>query len=97
MKDGGQILWNATAICEMSKTSWKMEKLLMKGDSVNHSKVQKFLLEHETSQDFTNWDRKFHLWKGDILVADLQEVEKIDASEIDPRRINAKDVLTPQR
>ena len=26
MKGGGQTLWNAIAICEMSKTSWRMEK-----------------------------------------------------------------------
>ena len=32
-------------------------------------------------------------WKGDILVADLEDLEKFDASEIYPRRINAKDVL----
>ena len=30
------ILGNAIAICEMSKTSWKMGKLSMKGDSENH-------------------------------------------------------------
>ena len=37
------------------------------------------------------------MWKGDILVADIEELEKMDASEIHPRRINAKEVLTPQR
>ena len=37
------------------------------------------------------------IWKGDILVADLEDVEKLDASEIHPRRINAKEVLTPPR
>ena len=37
------------------------------------------------------------IWKGDILVADIEEVENMDASEIHPRRINAKEVLTPQR
>ena len=30
MKSGGQILWNAIAICEVSKTSWQMGKLLMR-------------------------------------------------------------------
>ena len=40
MKNGGLILWNATAIREMSKTSWQMGKLLMKVDSENHSKAQ---------------------------------------------------------
>ena len=27
MKNGGPILWNAIAICEMYKTSWQMGKL----------------------------------------------------------------------
>ena len=37
------------------------------------------------------------IWKGDILVADIEELENMDASEIHPRRINAKEVLTPRR
>ena len=36
------------------------------------------------------------IWKGDILVADIDELAKMDASEIYPRRINARGVLTPQ-
>ena len=40
MKVGGQILWNADAICEMSKTSWQIGKLSMKDDLENHSKGQ---------------------------------------------------------
>ena len=35
------------------------------------------------------------VWKGDILVADLEELEQMDASEIHARRLNAKEVLTP--
>ena len=34
--------------------------------------------------------------RRDIVVADLEELDKVDASVIHPRRINAKDVLTPQ-
>ena len=30
------------------------------------------------------------IWKGDILVADLEELETMDASEIYSRRLNAK-------
>ena len=33
------------------------------------------------------------IWKGDILKADIEELEKLDASEIYPRRLNAKEVL----
>ena len=35
------------------------------------------------------------IWKGDILVADIEELEEMDASEIYAKRINAKEVLTP--
>ena len=35
------------------------------------------------------------IWKGDILVADVEELEKMDASEIHAKRLNAKEVLTP--
>ena len=35
--------------------------------------------------------------KGDVLVADLEELENVHASEIHLRRINAKEVLTPHR
>ena len=34
--------------------------------------------------------------KGDILVADVEELEKMDASEIYARRLNAKEVLMPK-
>ena len=32
-------------------------------------------------------------WKGDVLIADLEDLEKLDASEIYPPRINAKEVF----
>ena len=35
------------------------------------------------------------IWNGDILIADLNE--KLDASAIYPRRINAKEVLITQK
>ena len=37
------------------------------------------------------------IWKGDMLVADIEEVEKMDASEINAKRLNAKEVLTPKK
>ena len=37
------------------------------------------------------------IWKGDILVADMEDLENMDASEIRARRINAKEELTPQK
>ena len=35
------------------------------------------------------------VWKGDILVADIEELEKMDASEIHAKSLNAKEVVTP--
>ena len=37
------------------------------------------------------------IWKGDIVVADIEELEEMDASEIHARRLNAKEVLTPMK
>ena len=51
---------------------------------------------------FTTDDTQSHYYsdrrgicKGDILIADIEELEKVDSSDIYPRRINAKGVLTP--
>ena len=37
------------------------------------------------------------IWKGDIMIADIEELEEMDASEIHARRLNAKEVLTPKK
>ena len=37
------------------------------------------------------------IWKGDMVVADIEELEEMDASKLHARRLNAKEVLTPQR
>ena len=37
------------------------------------------------------------IWKGDIMIADIEELEEMDPSELHARRLNAKEVLTPQR
>ena len=36
------------------------------------------------------------IWKGDILVADIEELEAMDASEIYSERLNAKEVIFPK-
>ena len=36
------------------------------------------------------------LWKGDVLVADLEGLETMDASEFYSQRLNAKEVIFPQ-
>ena len=37
------------------------------------------------------------IWKGDILNADIEELEQMDASETHARRLNAKEVSTPMK
>ena len=37
------------------------------------------------------------IWKGDIMVADIEELEEVDASELHARRLNGKEVLTPMK
>ena len=36
------------------------------------------------------------IWKGDALVADIEELETMDASEIYSKRLNAKEVVFPK-
>ena len=35
------------------------------------------------------------IWKGDVLVADFEELETMDASEIYSKRLNAKEMIFP--
>ena len=36
------------------------------------------------------------IWKGDVLIAGLEELETVDASEIYSKRLNAKEVIFPK-
>ena len=36
------------------------------------------------------------IWKGDVVVADIEESETMDASEIYSKRLNAKEVIFPK-
>ena len=37
------------------------------------------------------------IWKGDVVIADLEELETMDASEIYLKRLNAKEVIFPKQ
>ena len=37
------------------------------------------------------------IWKGDVLIADLEELETMDASKIYSKRLNAKEVIFPKQ
>ena len=66
------------------------------------------LLLRRISQESINLERKSYLecssdtlstrgiWKGDVLIADLGELETMDASEIYSERLNAKEVIFPK-
>ena len=67
------------------------------------------LFLRKTSQESINLERKSYLdcssdtlctrgriWKGDILVADIEALETMDASEIYSERLNAKEVIFPK-
>ena len=36
------------------------------------------------------------IWKGDVLIADLEELETMDASEIYSKRLSAKEMIIPK-
>ena len=118
MKNGGQILWNVTPICETSQIYCLMGRLHAKDVLENLLFDQSFRLAHwlyftlflrRTSQESINLERKSYLdcssdtlctrcgiWKGDVLITDLEELETMDASEIYSKRLNKKEVIFPK-
>ena len=75
-------LWNAVAICEMTKTSWQTGNLKMNEDLGNLSRTC-FVRGWNLRRRYSD------CWDG--------RIEKFDASEIYPRRLNAKEVLITQK
>ena len=80
------------------------ERHPMKGDSEYHSKDQWFRLAWssnitlflpKTCRDCISSLHAGGIWEGDITVADSEELEEMDASELHARRLNAKEVFTP--
>ena len=111
MKIGGQILWNVTPIFETSQISYLMGKRPMKNVLGNHLKDLLFHLVHWLNCEgsvanpsiwkkilpglFLGYALAGEIWKGDVLVADLEELETMDASEIYSIRLDAKEVIFP--
>ena len=77
MKDGGPILWNAIAICEMFKTS-----LLTDGKSQNERIFWRIFQGHALFAAGIFGEEH-------ILIAEIEESEKLDASETYPRVIRS--------
>ena len=119
MKGGGLTLWNAIAICEISKTSWQMGKppcerrfwrTIPRADNTFWSMVECHPTSPKDLSRIHQFGKKIlpgiflgyeliamKTWRGNILISDLKDLEKLDAPNIYPRRINAKEVLIRQK
>ena len=110
-KNGGQLLWNSTPICEAFR-------ILLDGKTPCERRFGVPFKSPEQWLDITPFLRKTYrgyihlaqkscqvflgyvlyagrIWKGDILVADIEELEQMDASEINAKGLSAKEVSTP--
>ena len=110
MKKGGRILWSVTAICETFQISCLMGKhpneqrfgepfegpIIPFGSMVEYHPISAKDLSrlHQFGKKVLPWIFLGYVWKRDILVADIEELERMDASETHARRLNAKEVIT---
>ena len=110
--NGGRIPWNVTDLLSDGKTPYERRvgepfegPIILSGAMVeyypNSARDQSMLHQYgkKVLPDFFFGYASIagEIGKRDILVADIEELEKMDASEIYPRRINAKEVLISQK
>ena len=77
MNSGGQNLWKIIAMYAMSKILHQMGKLHTNGVLKNKSEAT------HTSDIFLDYvPCAWGSWKGDFLVADVEALQKDDASEV---------------
>ena len=108
MKVGGQILWNVTDLLSDGKTPYERRfGQPFKGPIIPFGSLVEY--HPVTAKDqprIHQFGKKVlpglflgyalyagGIWKGDVLVADLEELETMDASEIYSKRLNAKEVI----
>ena len=101
MKVGGQILWNVTLICETSQI-YLMGRRLTKDEyhpiiAKDQSRIHQFGKTFFPGLFLGYALYEGGIWKGDVLIADLEELETMDASEIYSKRLNAKEVIFPKQ
>ena len=73
MKNGGLIPWNAIAICDMFKTSWQtVENHPI--SSRDQSRLDQFGKTVSWNIHRIRVDREEGIWKGDVVVADIEEL-----------------------
>ena len=84
-----------------------LENLLKDQSSLLVHWLRITLCLRKSSQESINLERKSYLdssldmlctriWKGDMMVADIEELETMDASEIYSKRLNTKEVFFPK-
>ena len=104
MKNGGQIPWNAIPFCETCKISRLMGRRIPFGSLVEYypisakdqSRVHQFGKKVLPGLFLGYALYAEGIWKGDVLIADLEELETMDATEIYSKRLNAKEVIFPK-
>ena len=94
MKVGGQILWNVTPICETSQIYCLMGRRPMKDVLGNLLMDLLFHLVHWLSIILLTAKDQSRIH---VLIADLEELETMDASEIYSKILNAKEVAFPKK
>ena len=88
-KNGGLVLWNVTAMCEMFKTFCQMGKNRLEGDLENHSMLEQWLniIRHHQKirRDFITLARKYYgiTWNLSWLWTDRGE--SLDRRYLDSR------------
>ena len=112
MKSGCQIPWNVTVICGTDGrhlTNGVLEKTFGGQTHPFRSMVENHPVPAIDQSRLHQFGKKVLLdifaghvfyaegiWKGDILVADIEELEDLGASEIHAQRLNTKEVLMPK-
>ena len=111
MKIGGQIPWNATDLLSDGKTPCERRfGQPLKGPIIPFgSLVEYYPFAAKDQSRIHQFGKKVlprlflgyalyaeGIWKGDVLVADIEELETMDASEIYSKRLNAKDLIFPK-
>ena len=104
MQIGEQIPWNAIPICETSQIYDLMGKPHMRDVLVEYhpisakdqSRIHQFGKKVLPGLFLGYALHAGGIWKGDILVADIEELETMDASEIHTKRLNAKEGIFPK-
>ena len=99
MKIGGQIPWNVTDLLSDGKTPCERRGSLVENHPItskDQSRIHHFGKKVLPGLFFGYALYAEGIWKNDVLFADLEELETMDATEIYSKRLNAKEVIFPK-